>query len=78
VRGAEAPGDEHDNGPLAGLDNGVADDGAVIRQHPCMAEWQPDRGKLGTQECGVRVDGLAQQQLGADREQLGVRHRRRV
>ncbi len=42
------------------------------------AQGQAETRHLATEEGGIGVDGLAEQQLGADREQFGVRHRRRV
>ena len=61
-----------------GLDECVADGGAVVGKHPGVAQRDAECGQLAAQEGGVRVDRLAEQQLTADREQLGVHHRGRV
>ena len=56
----------------------VADDRAIVRHHPRVAQRDAESSELAGQVGGVRVDRLAKQQLAADREQLGLHHRRRV
>ena len=76
-RGAQATGgDQHTATPSRGLQ--LADQAlAVIAHHQLAVMGNAQGGELLSDPAGVAVGDVAQQQLGADTENLS-RHRRRV
>ena len=78
VRRTQAAGRQDDRRASQPLGEGVAQDGPIVGQHPDRSKRQAERRQLPTEEGGVRVDGLAEEELGADGEQLDGGHSARV
>ena len=78
MRRTQAAGRQHDRRASQSIGECVAQDSPVVGQHPDGSKRQAEGRQLLAEECRVRVHGLAEEELGANGEQLDGGHSARV